>query len=245
MNEKQLGDVGRQFQEQGFAKVEGLFSASEVDTIKQETRRVLDAARAQAAARGEPPASVAADGVFVGLAARSDFFRRLAGHPRLLDVLETMLGPDIEFLSDKVVFKAADVAYGSPWHQDWPYWEGAHKISVWVALDAATPGNGCLRMLPGSHRGAARHDAAAPPKGEGFNLRVGEDAVDESRAVVVPAAPGDAIFFHDLTLHASFPNRTGRDRWALISTYRSAAEPDLAYEWAVAARVVRGAHAVA
>jgi ectoine hydroxylase-related dioxygenase (phytanoyl-CoA dioxygenase family) len=65
--------------------------------------------------------------------------------------------------------------------------------------------------------------------------------VDESGAVAVPAAPGDAIFFHDQTLHASFPNHSGQDRWALISTYRSASEADVAYDWAVAAQVVRGA----
>jgi ectoine hydroxylase-related dioxygenase (phytanoyl-CoA dioxygenase family) len=226
---------GRLFARDGFLKVEGLFSSAEVAAFKQQIHRILEAARAQA------DTSVASDGVFVGLAARSDYFRQVAGEPRLLDVLESILGPNIEFLSDKVVFKGADVEYGSPWHQDWPYWQGAHKISVWVALDPATPENGCLRMLPGSHREAAHHDNVHAPAGEGFSLRLQPDAVDESRAVAVPAAPGDAIFFHDRTLHASFPNRSGQDRWVLISTYRSASEPDLAYDWAIAAQVVRGA----
>lgn len=225
---------GRVFAQDGFLKVEGLFSSGEVSAFKQQIQRILEAARAQ------PGASVATDGVFVGLAARSEFFRQVAQEPRLLDVLETILGPNIEFLSDKAVFKGADVEYGSPWHQDWPYWQGAHKVSVWIALDPATPQNGCLKMLPGSHREAAHHEDVAAPEGEGFSLRVRPDAVAESRAVAVPAAPGDAIFFHDLTLHASFPNRSGADRWALISTYRSASEPDHAYDWAVAAQVVRG-----
>lgn len=242
MNETGRRNWGPVFEEQGFLKVDALFSTDEAAAFKQEARRILDAeqqARA-AAARETSPGSVASDGVFVGLAARSDLFRQVAREPRLLNVLETILGPDIEFLSDKVVFKTTDVDYGSPWHQDWPYWKGAHKISVWIALDPATPENGCLKMLPGSHRQAARHDGAAP-QGEGFTLRLRPEAVAEDRAVFVPAAPGDAIFFHDQILHASFPNRSGRDRWALISTYRSAAEPDLAYDWAVAAHVVRGA----
>jgi phytanoyl-CoA hydroxylase len=234
-------ELGREFDENGFVKVEGLFSADEVAAFKEEIRGILDAARAAAIARGGAPGGVAADGVYVGLAAGSDFFRRVARDDRLLDALEPVLGPNIEFLSDKVVFKAADVDYGSPWHQDWPYWEGAHKVSVWIALDPSTPENGCLKLLPGSHRQAAQHANVTAPAGEGFGLRLRPGEVDESQAVAVPAAPGDAVLFHDLTLHASFPNRSGRDRWALISTYRSASEPDLAYDWAVAAEVVRGA----
>jgi ectoine hydroxylase-related dioxygenase (phytanoyl-CoA dioxygenase family) len=240
MTEETRGNLSRDFNDDGFVKVTGLFSVAEVSAFKQEIHRVLDTARAQSVARGDTAESVAADGVFVGLAARSKLFRTVASETRLLDALEALLGPDIEFLSDKVVFKAAGVEYGSPWHQDWPYWEGAHKISVWIALDAATPENGCLKMLPGSHRQAAPHQDIATPPGEGFSLRPRPEAVDESRTVSVPAEPGDAIFFHDLTLHASFPNRSGQDRWALISTYRSASEPDLAYEWAVAAQLVRG-----
>lgn len=226
------------FEKDGFAVIERLFMETEVAAIKAEIRQLLETARANAAQAGHPPESVASDGVFVGLAANSAYFRSLARDPRLLDALEAILGPDIEFLSDKVVFKSAAVDFGSPWHQDWPYWEGAHKISIWIALDPATPENGCLKMLPGSHKQFAVHNGRAP-EGEGFDLRLQPGAVDESRAVILPAAPGDAIFFHDLTLHASLPNTAGRDRWALISTYRSAAEPDLQYEWAVAAEVVR------
>jgi ectoine hydroxylase-related dioxygenase (phytanoyl-CoA dioxygenase family) len=237
---KSATDLGRAFAEDGFVKVEGLFTPDEVARFKEEIGGILDAARKVAAARGGAPESVAADGVFVGLAANSDFFRRVARDTRLLDALEPTLGHNIEFLSDKVVFKAANVDYGSPWHQDWPYWGGTHKVSVWIALDPATPENGCLKLLPGSHREAARHANVTPAAGEGFGLRLKPGEVDESQAVTVPAAPGDAVLFHDLTLHASYPNRSGRDRWALISTYRSASEPDLKYEWSVAAEVVRG-----
>ena len=76
--------------------------------------------------------------------------------------------------------------------------------------------------------------------GEGFGHRLRSEAVDESQAVVLPCAPGDAVLFHDLTLHASFPNVSGRDRRSVISTYRSASEPDLYYSWSVAREIVRG-----
>jgi ectoine hydroxylase-related dioxygenase (phytanoyl-CoA dioxygenase family) len=221
-----MTDLKSEFAENGFAYVKGMFTVDEVAGFKQETLRLLETHKAHA-------------GVFVGLAANSEVFRNLARDPRLVDALEPILGPNIEFLSDKVVFKSAATDFGSPWHQDWPYWEGAHKLSVWIALDPATPENGCLKMLPGSHKQLAAHDGAAP-QSEGFNHRLRPDTVDESRAVILPCMPGDAVLFHDLTLHSSFPNTSGRDRWSVISTYRSASEPDLDYSWSVAKEIVRG-----
>jgi len=214
-----MGHIKNQFDRDGFVLIPAMFTAAEVAAFKQETLVLLETHEAHA-------------GVFVGLAANSEVFRNLARDPRLLDALEPILGPNIEFLSDKVVFKSAATQFGSPWHQDWPYWEGQHKISVWVALDAATRENGCLKMMPGSHKQLSTHD--------GFGHRLRPGAADETRAVSLPCDPGDAVLFHDLTLHASFPNTSGRDRWSVISTYRSASEPDLEYSWSVAKEIVRG-----
>ena len=47
----------------------------------------------------------------------------------------------------------------------------------------------------------------------------------------LPVARGDAVFFHDLTLHASCPNPSGRDRWTAIATYRDASQPDASTVW--------------
>ncbi|MDX1935365.1 MAG: phytanoyl-CoA dioxygenase family protein [Capsulimonadales bacterium] len=217
------------FEREGFGFVPGLFTEAECAAMKAEILRLV-------AEKGDHA------GVFVGLAAHSPLFAELRSHPRLLDALETLYGPDIEFLSDKIVYKSRDKDFGSPWHQDWPYWEGAHKISVWVALDPATPESGCLKVLPGSHKNVATHDGEAAP-GEGFGHRLRPDAVDESKAITLPCAIGDAIFFHDLLLHASHPNRSGADRYAFITTYRNAAEPDRQYAWAVAAKIVRASTA--
>ena len=214
------------FERDGYTVVRGMFSANEVAAWKAEIRRLLETQ----ATHG---------GVFVGLAANSPIFREASKDPRLLDALETILGPNLEFLSDKVVLKSAEADFGSPWHQDWPYWQGAHKISVWIALDPATPENGCLKLIPGSHHALAEHDGA-DTEGIGFGHRLKPESVDETKAIFVPCGPGDAILFHDLTLHASFPNTSGKDRWALISTYRSASEPDFEYSWSVAAEMVRG-----
>jgi ectoine hydroxylase-related dioxygenase (phytanoyl-CoA dioxygenase family) len=215
------------FDETGYTVVRGMLTPEECALLKEEAMRVLNGGDG------------GGHGVFVGMAANSDLFREFAAHPRILEALEPILGEHIEFLSDKIVFKSATMDFASPWHQDWTYWKGIHKVSVWIALDAADESNGCLKLLPGSHKSLVVHDGDASD-GKGFGNRLNPDTVDESLAISAPCAIGDAVIFHDLTLHASHPNLSGKDRWTLISTYRSAAETDLDYSWAVVARVVRG-----
>ena len=220
------------FENTGFAIVPNLFSRDEAQRLKQECIDILKAVK-------EDTGHEAGHGVYVGLAARSPVFQEAVGDGRLLDVLEKILAPNIEFLSDKVVFKSEDTTFASPWHQDWHYWHGAHKFSIWVALDDATVDNGCLKLFPGSHKSAIVHDGDASD-GHGFGNRLRPDAVDENLAVTAEIEAGGAVFFHDLTLHSSHPNISGEERWVWIPTYRDAKAEDNDYPWAVAAKVVRG-----
>jgi hypothetical protein len=85
--------------------------------------------------------------------------------------------------------------FATPWHQDRRYWGGCVKWTVWIALDQVDPGNGCLRVLRGSHQRDLGHDA---PAGYGLGF----------------------VHRADLLLHASHPCQAGRSRIALIPTYR-------------------------
>lgn len=214
------------FERDGFLIVPDLLPRAECAAVKREIQGVL-------AQRGDH------GGVFVGLSAANDACRSLMRDPRLLDVIARIWSPNIEFLSDKVVYKSQATAYPSPWHQDWPYWRGAHKLSIWLALDDATIDNGCMKLMPGSHDAERVHDAGPTEIGT-FGNSVRAEAIDEAKAVTAAVAAGGAVFFHDLTLHASHPNVTGADRFAWIGTYRDARADDLAYDWAIAAEVVRG-----
>ena len=227
-----MSTVCDDFTETGFAIVPNLFTRDEVQRLKLECIDILEAVEKETG-------SVAEHGVCVGLAARSLVFQAAVGDERLLDILAEILAPDIEFLSDKVVFKSESMTFASPWHQDWHYWHGAHKHSIWVALDDATVENGCLKLFPGSHKSAIVHDGDASD-GHGFGNRLRPDAIDESLAVTAEIEAGGAVFFHDLTLHSSHPNRSGEERWVWIPTYRDAKAEDNDYPWAVAAKVLRG-----
>lgn len=227
-----ISSLKEEFTQKGFAIVPNLFSRSEVQQLKIECIDILKAVKAETGHE-------AGHGVHVGLAARSTVFQNAVCDERLLDVLEEILSPNIEFLSDKVVFKSHSMNFASPWHQDWHYWHGAHKYSIWVALDDATVENGCLKLFPGSHNSAIVHDGDASD-GHGFGNRLRPDSVDESLAITAELEAGGAVFFHDLTLHASHPNISGEERWVWIPTYRDAKAEDSEYPWAVAAKVVRG-----
>lgn len=143
----------------------------------------------------------------------------------IADAIIATLGPKAVFLSVKAVCKGHVESRPSPWHQDYPYWRGSlPKYSLWLALDDATPDNGCLRVIPGSHQRLLEHGRTT-----GSDRRFGNritTGLDESRAVDVPMRTGQGLLFHDLLVHASHPGQTGRSRRSLIATYRSQPHED-------------------
>lgn len=208
------------YQNRGFVTVRGLFSPREAAAIKADAIRILT----------RDGKLGVASGVNVWMADElGDLMKRTVTEPRLTAVIRTLIGDQPEFLSVKTVFKSADKRFASPWHQDWFYWKGSAKLSAWIALDDATEANGCLRLIPGSHR---RVFAMASVKSDtGFEQRIESAELEGLADETVPAAAGDVVFFHDLTVHASHPNRSGEDRWSLIATYRNGSEPDSSTVW--------------
>jgi len=217
-----------QFDEQGYIVLKGLFAPEEVRALKEEARGII----------ADKVESVKKTGVYLGLAYESDMFKKAAARPELVHALVSIMGKHVVFLNDKLVFKNSETDFGSPWHQDYPYWKGSHKFSVWIALDDASPENGCLRIVPGSHLLGFVDHGGDTSDGHGFMNRLDASVFDESKAIDLPAAQGDAIVFHDLLFHASYPNSSGKDRWALISTYKDGAKEDPQYSWAKAAFAV-------
>lgn len=239
-----LTELGAAFERDGFVVVPNLFSREEVKTFKAEIQRVMNEVKGEVDEGGGDPDALFKSGVYVGLAARSDIFRGAVADARLLDILEACMGPEIEFISDKVVFKNPKAAYASPWHQDWPYWFGSHKLSVWVPLDDATVENGTLRVIPGTHK--TKYEHYDPADGKAFTNRIHEEELDIDSAVTAELEAGGAVFFHDLAVHGSHASSIPSDRWVWIPTYRDAQEGknDPVYAWAKAAVTLRGSEAV-
>ena len=206
------------FQKNGYLIVQRLFSQNEMEEAKQAAKTMVEAQSGPS-------------GVFVWKAdVIPEVFDRIACcHPALVSVLCRLIGPEIEFLSAKPVFKSGKITFASPWHQDYAYWGGATKYSVWIALEEATPENGCLKVIPGSHRKFRDH--ANIKDVNGFVNRVLDSELEGAKVVEAPMHTGDALVFHDCLLHSSFPNTSGRDRWSFIPTYRDASISDESGVW--------------
>jgi ectoine hydroxylase-related dioxygenase (phytanoyl-CoA dioxygenase family) len=148
---------------------------------------------------------------------------------KVTPILRQIIGPEVEFLSAKVVFKNGRTRFGSPWHQDRFYWQGSEKISIWIAMDDAAPDNGCLMFIPGTHRRQYREQRVASE--QGFEMRIADDDLRDLPSETIAVKRGGAVFFSDLAVHGSHPNSSGADRWAMISTYRDASVRDESTVW--------------
>jgi Phytanoyl-CoA dioxygenase (PhyH) len=152
-------------------------------------------------------------------------FLAAARHPGILDMIEQVLGPDIVLWITRVLCKPAGVGREVPWHQDGEYWlmRPLATCSVWLALDAATPENGAMRFIPGSHQreGLYRHHESKRDNLV-LNLELDADQFDESKAVDVVLEPGQ-LSLHDVRMiHGSLANRSAKRRAALILRYMPA-----------------------
>ena len=169
--------------------------------------------------------------------------------PALLDVVAELLGGDV---IGHPIFNARPKLPGQqltvvPWHQDSSYFGPASEqiliLTCWIPLVPVDAKNGCLQVIPGSHR--ERLHPHLQEDREGQFLELPASVVDESRAVTVPMAPGDALLFTNLTIHRSLPSVADTIRWSIdIRFLRDGARPDQAaaqwpdadFEWVVRSR---------
>lgn len=168
----------------------------------------------------QPDGTFRGDAVWqlLGLAKHDEVFREICHKPLIRDVLETLLESPVSYWADQVVMKNARHGGEVPWHQDTSYWGQERRMTCWIAVDDATPFNGCMRMLPGSHRRGQMK--FTPKQFEGAPCSLLEtDEVSEDTQVYVPVRAGCASFHHPLTLHASSKNTTPDRRRGLAVTY--------------------------
>jgi ectoine hydroxylase-related dioxygenase (phytanoyl-CoA dioxygenase family) len=140
----------------------------------------------------------------------------MAAHPAILDIIEDLIGPDILVHSTTFFTKLPRDACYVSWHQDGHYLglSAPCYASAWVALTASDPQNGCMRVVPGSHRqGKQPHGATALSDrnllSSGLEIAV---EVDESEVTDVVLEPGEISLHHVDIVHGSNPNLSDRRR---------------------------------
>lgn len=145
----------------------------------------------------------------------------LIRHPRILDAVADVLGPDLFCWSTTFFIKEAGDRGFVSWHQDATYWglSAPDVTTLWLALTPATRVNGCMKFVAGTHRAQVGHHDTFHPDNlltRGQELAV---TVDERDAVLVELAPGQASLHHVLLFHGSEPNRSEDRRVGLAIRY--------------------------
>ena len=146
----------------------------------------------------------------------------LASHPRVLDAVESVLGPDILVWGSSLFIKDPGEGTYVTWHQDSTYW-GLSKPDVttaWIALSPATEKSGCMKMMPGTHTwNQVAHRDTLDEKNlltRGQEIAV---EVNEEEGVLVELAPGQ-MSLHDVQIvHASDPNLSDDRRIGVAIRY--------------------------
>ncbi|MEF3305411.1 phytanoyl-CoA dioxygenase family protein [Paenibacillus sp. GYB003] len=139
-------------------------------------------------------------------------------HPKIWGVLEMVFGETPRFCEDQALLKppSADAGIEKPWHQDMAYGNFSYTkmvAGVWVALDEAALDNGCMHVIPGSHRnGPVPHYAVR-------DWQLCDTAVDVAKDEVVPLKPGGLLVFSGLLHHGTPPNLSDKRRRALQFHY--------------------------
>ena len=139
----------------------------------------------------------------------------LVRHPDILDIVEAIIGPDILLFHTTVWFKEPESAGYVPWHQDATYFglDPLQQVTAWIALTPSTRDNGCVQVLPGTHRDGQRpHRDQADQRAMLSRGQTLTDTLDESQAVDLLLAPGDVTFHHTLLMHRSAPNLSNKPR---------------------------------
>jgi len=215
--------------EQGFFIVRGFAEQATLDAMIE---RVAHLARREAAGDKRPDLYIATEGVLDNpatpeegvakifrLMRTEDVFRDFATDPALLDLIGDLLGDDVDCFLSQFIFKHPG-ALGQPWHQDDYYFRMTPlpQVGVWLACTAATPDNGPLWVVPGSHREDI-HDVV-PDTREGAGLGYVEivDAAVEDEMVVL-MEPGDLLVFHSHLRHKSTDNNSADKRAAMVYHY--------------------------
>ena len=150
---------------------------------------------------------------FVGFDPRLDAFGE---DPHLLNILTRIMGEPPKLFANQAMLKPPGIGREKPWHQDHAYFDlPMHTciVSAWVALDPADPENGCMHVIPQSHRaGPVIHFKRR-------DWQICDTDVARNRITAVALQPGGVLLWHGRLHHGSPANRTDRRRRALQLHY--------------------------
>lgn len=212
------------WRENGYLVVENVLSQAEIEHLRQSTDKLMASAQGltESTDRFKLKAFGTGGNVVQQIAEPHELggeWMALARDSRILDIVEGLLGPNIMLYYSMYMMKPSFEGFEAPWHQDFAFFvhDAANLLACQVYIDDSTIENGCIRVVPGSHKlGLLNHFKDGQFTGI---LQVDTSAFDEQQ-IAVPVPAGGMVFWHSLTLHSSQPNRSPRPRRAMVFEYK-------------------------
>lgn len=212
-----------EYHEKGYVLARGMFSAAEIDLLGRAAKedRELDA-RSFGRNDGE--------GHVVRLSLWNHpgdaLYGMFARCSSIVDSAEKLLNDEVYHYHSKMIMKDARVGGAWAWHQDYGYWYqngvlSPDLCSASIAVDRATRENGCLQVVPGSHK-LGRIDHILTGEQAGADRERVDAILQRFPLVYVEMERGDVLFFHSNLLHRSDENRSEHPRWSMICCYNAA-----------------------
>ncbi len=225
------GSIGDFYRENGYLVVPNALSQSELEELRAETLSVCRGERGEVrgfepTVPGESDEETQRRYLCIHFPHKiSSVMKRYLATPRMVEVLTDIIGPNVKCMQSMLFIKATGKP-GQAWHQDEDFIPTRDRSLVggWIAMDDATVENGCLWLIPGSHR----HGVLWPMERQDDSRF---DCTDESTgfpysdadAIPVEVKAGSIVFFNGYLLHRSFPNRADSGfRRVLVNHYMSA-----------------------
>jgi ectoine hydroxylase-related dioxygenase (phytanoyl-CoA dioxygenase family) len=216
-------DAIADFQRDGYIIVPGLLDPEETAGLRGYVRGD-DALSAESYVRRD------SEGAETRLALRNDLddsccYSSVARSRRVAETMSKLLGDEVYHYHHKMILKEPHVGGAWEWHQDYGYWYNFGCLypdmgSCMIAVDQATPENGCLQVLRGSHH-LGRINHVRTGEQVGADPERVQAVLDHLALVYCEMAAGDAIFFHANLLHRSDRNCSDHPRWSLICCYNT------------------------
>jgi ectoine hydroxylase len=213
-----------QFQDQGYLFLPELFTSQEVEALLGDIPALQDRET-----DGNLREKTGASRQLYTSHHDSPAFKALCGHPRILDGVHQIIGNQVYVWHSKINVKEAFEGTVWLWHQDYGYWfhDGVDPklVSCMIYLDDATHENGCLMVMPGSHRlGRVEHfpdETTTSYKQWTIPIPKLREITRGHRVVSLPGKAGSAVLFHCNLIHGSNHNMAPQARRSVIFAYNN------------------------
>lgn len=215
------------FHEQGFLAVRQVLDAASLDRLRRTADAMLDRSRDVGpegnevfdVAAGHSPTTPRINRINHPVV-QDPAFEAIATSARILDIVSSLLGPDIKFHHSKLNMKTGGGGAQVGWHQDFAFFPHTNYdlLACGIALDDSDTGNGCLLVVPGSHRGRLLNHRDADGAFTG-KISEPESTFHPEKAMPVELKAGDMSIHHVMAVHGSMQNNSTRARRLLICQY--------------------------